>query len=83
MRNLKSLKVRMEEIFYGFRMTIRDAKLQKATSQREAARIRKAFKDELEPSPIPDGIVEFLLRNSPLAEVEFTDSRPYEEKRFL
>ncbi|XP_058781238.1 FBD-associated F-box protein At1g66310-like [Vicia villosa] len=81
LHNLKLLKLRMEEIFYGFRMTLRDTKLLTAKSKREAARIRKAFKDGLELYHIPDGVVEFLLQNSPLAQVEFTVRRPYKEKR--
>ncbi|XP_004501663.1 putative F-box/FBD/LRR-repeat protein At1g78760 [Cicer arietinum] len=74
LNNLKSLKVKMEEISYGFRLTLRDAKLRKAKSQKEAAWIRKAFKAGLEPSSlIPDGVVDFLLQNSRSAEVDFVD----------
>jgi len=66
----------MEELLYGFRMTLRDIKLQNAESKREAARIRKAFKEGLEPSsPVPDGIVDFLCQNSPLAEVDYIKCR--------
>ncbi|KEH28841.1 putative F-box domain, leucine-rich repeat domain, L domain-containing protein [Medicago truncatula] len=76
LHNLKSLKVRMEELLYGFRMTLRDIKLQNAKSKREAARIRKAFKEGLEPpSPVPDGIVDFLCQNSPLVEVDYIKCR--------
>ncbi|KEH24405.1 hypothetical protein MTR_7g108910 [Medicago truncatula] len=64
--NIKSLTVSTT--------TLQDAKLQKAKSQREAARIRKALKEGLRPSsPVPDRIVDFLLQNSPLAEVDFID----------
>lgn len=62
-------------------MTLRDTKLEKAKSKREAARIRKAFKDGLELYHIPDGVVEFLLQNSPLPQLELTVRQPYKEKR--
>ncbi|PNX73554.1 F-box family protein [Trifolium pratense] len=71
--NLKSLKVKMEELTPGFRMTLLDAKLYNAESKNERKRLRKKFKEEGSGSLIPDGIVNFLLQNSPSAEVEFID----------
>ncbi|MCH80914.1 F-box family protein [Trifolium medium] len=71
--NLKSLKVKMEELTPGFRMTLLDAKLHNAESKNERKRLRKKFKEEGSGSLIPDGIVNFLLQNSPSAEVEFID----------
>jgi hypothetical protein len=75
--------VNIDELSYGFRMTLMDAMVEKAKSKREAARIRKAFKAGLEPSsPIPDGIVDFLKQNSPFAKVDYIDClmRPYRER---
>ncbi|PNX71093.1 F-box family protein [Trifolium pratense] len=66
--NLKSLKVKMEELTPGFRMTLLDAKLYNAESKNERKRLRKKFKEEGSGSLIPDGIVNFLLQNSPSAE---------------
>jgi hypothetical protein len=40
-----------------------------AKSSKEADKLRKEFKAGLEPHPIPDGMVDFLRQNSPLAEV--------------
>ncbi|GAU49712.1 hypothetical protein TSUD_407890 [Trifolium subterraneum] len=72
--NLKLLRVEIDKIQYGFRSTLCDVKLQNVQSKKEAARIQKAFELELEPSPpVPDGIVAFLLQNSPSAEVDFVD----------
>jgi len=74
LHNLKSLKVKKEELSHEFRMTLIDAKLPEAKSKNERKKIRKAFKEGLEPSSlIPDGIVDFLLQNSPSAEVDFID----------
>lgn len=55
-------------------MKLLDVKLEKVKSQKEATKLRKAFKEGLEPSsPIPDGIMDFFIQNSPLAEVEIID----------
>ncbi|KAK2445414.1 F-box/FBD/LRR-repeat protein [Trifolium repens] len=63
--NLKFLKVKKELLPYVFLKALNKAKFQKIKSPKEAG---------LEPSaPIPDGIVEFLIQNSPLAEVEIID----------
>jgi hypothetical protein len=43
-----------------------------AKSGKEADKLRKEFKAGLEPHPIPDGMVDFLRQNSPLAEVNLT-----------
>ncbi|XP_057425993.1 F-box/LRR-repeat protein At3g26922-like [Lotus japonicus] len=74
--NLKSLKVKVQRLSYILRMTMIAAKIQKATtaSRREAARLRKEAKylgkTIYERAPIPAGIVDFLLQNSPTAKVE-------------
>ncbi|WJX52426.1 hypothetical protein P8452_38542 [Trifolium repens] len=47
-----------------------------AKSRKEVAKLRKAFKAGLKPPPIPDGIVGFLLQNSPSAKVDFTTKYP-------
>ncbi|XP_058721833.1 uncharacterized protein LOC131593374 [Vicia villosa] len=73
---LKILKVEIEEIRYAFRMLLCDEKLLNIKSKKEASRIEKAFESGLEPSPlVPDGVVDFLLQNSPSAEVDFVDCR--------
>jgi hypothetical protein len=72
--NLKFLKVKKELLPYVFLKALNEAKLQKIKSPKEAAKLQKSFEAGLEPSaPIPDGIVEFLIQNSPLAEVEIID----------
>ncbi|XP_058781237.1 putative FBD-associated F-box protein At5g38570 [Vicia villosa] len=71
---LKSLKVNVDEIQNGVRLKLCKDKLQNVKSKREAARIERAYAFGLEPSPaVPDGIVNFLLHNSPSAEVDFVD----------
>jgi len=72
--NLKSLRVKMEPFSPVFLKVMRDAMLQKVKSKKEAAKLRKAFRDGLIPSSlIPDGIVDFLLQNSPSAKVDYID----------
>ncbi|KAK2391516.1 F-box/FBD/LRR-repeat protein [Trifolium repens] len=72
--NLKSLKVKTKPLTYGFRKTLNAIKLEKIKSRKEAAKLRKSFKAGLEPSaPIPEGIENFLIQNSPLAEVKIID----------
>lgn len=72
--NLKSLKVVMEPLLYKIRMALCEVNLQKVKSKTKAAKFRKDFVQGLEPSSlIPDGILDFLLRNSPSAEVDFVD----------
>ncbi|RHN67135.1 putative F-box domain, leucine-rich repeat domain, L domain-containing protein [Medicago truncatula] len=71
---LKSLKVEIDEILYGVRLTLCEFKLKTVKSKKEAARIKKAYASGSEPSPtVPDGIVDFLRQNSPSAEVDFVD----------
>jgi hypothetical protein len=66
------MKVIVKPLEYGFRQRLCDVKLRKVKSKKEAARLRKAFEKGSEPSPlVPDGIVNFLLQNSPSAEVNF------------
>jgi len=49
-------------------------KLQKVKSKVEAAKLRIEYEKGLKPSsPIPDGIVDFLLQNAPSAEAGFID----------
>ncbi|CAK8564870.1 unnamed protein product [Lathyrus sativus] len=73
---LKSLKVKIDEIQYELRLTLCHEKLWNIESKKEAARIQKAFDLGLEPYPlVPDGIVDFLLQNSPSAEVDLVDCR--------
>jgi DNA-binding protein YbaB len=53
---------------------VKEAMLKKAAakSRKEASKLRKAFKAGLQPPSIPDGIVDFLLQNSPSAKVNIT-----------
>jgi hypothetical protein len=72
--NLESLRVKMEPFSDEFRMTLCRVMLRKAKSTEEAANLVRAFREGLEPSsPIPDGIMDFLLQNSPTAKVDFRD----------
>ncbi|CAK8564891.1 unnamed protein product [Lathyrus sativus] len=73
---LKSLKVKIDEIQYGLCVALCNDKLQNVKSENESAMIQKAFDLGLELSPlVPDGIVDFLLQNSPSVEVDFVDCR--------
>lgn len=57
-------------------MALCNDKLQNVKSKKEAAMIQKAFDLGLEPSPlVPDGVVDFLLQNSPSVEVDLVDCR--------
>ncbi|KAK2445421.1 hypothetical protein QL285_016352 [Trifolium repens] len=71
LRILKSFKVKMEDISIVCRITLMDVKLQNAESKKERKRLRKKFKEEESDSLIPDGIVDFLLQNSPSVQVEY------------
>lgn len=72
--NLKSSRVKMEPFSPETLKLIRDVMLQKIKSKKEAAKLRKAFRDGLKPSSlIPDGIADFLLQNSPSAKVDYID----------
>ncbi|XP_057449122.1 F-box protein At4g22280-like [Lotus japonicus] len=74
--HLKSLKVKVERFTSLLRTAMIDVKIQKAAtvSQREAARLHKEAdiieKTKSEHAPIPAGILNFLLQNSPSAEVK-------------
>lgn len=64
----------MKPLSYELRKILVYTKLQKIKSRKEAAELEKAYKAGLEPSSIiPEGIVEFLLQNSPSAEVDIVD----------
>ena len=72
--NLKFLKVKKEPLQDLFLKSLFQDKIQKIKSRKEAANLRRSFKARLEPfAPKPDGIVEFLIKNSPSAEVEIVD----------
>ncbi|GAU29478.1 hypothetical protein TSUD_65130 [Trifolium subterraneum] len=62
MCSLKSLKVKLKPLSYGLSMAVKTVKLE------------KALKAGFEPSsPIPDGILELLLHNSPSANVDIVE----------
>jgi hypothetical protein len=68
------MRVELDEIQYEFRMLLCKVKLLTVESKEETARIKKAFELGSEPSPpIPVGMVDFLLQNSPSAEVDYID----------
>jgi len=46
--------------------------LQNVMLKKIAAKSMKQLRERLEPPPIPDGIVAFLLQNSPSAKVDIT-----------
>ncbi|PNX93299.1 F-box family protein [Trifolium pratense] len=81
--NLKSLRVEFDEIQYELRMLLCKVKLLTVESGEETARIKKAFELGWEPSPIPVGMVEFLLQNSLRAKVDYVDGtkRPLRPRR--
>lgn len=71
---MKLLKVKKKPLVYSFQWQLIMDKLEKMKSQKEADKLRKSFKEGLEPSaPIPDGIVDLLIQNSPSAQVEIID----------
>ncbi|CAJ2678218.1 unnamed protein product [Trifolium pratense] len=77
--NLKSLEVELIPLYSGFLLFyMEEVMLKKAAakSRKEAAKLRKAFKAGLKPPPIPDGIVGFLLQNSPASKVNITTGCP-------
>ncbi|XP_057450975.1 F-box/LRR-repeat protein At4g14103-like [Lotus japonicus] len=81
--NLKRLIIRQEQLSLKLRMIMRSARLERAAtvSLEEAAKLRKEAAMLLETlfdrtaplPPLPDGIVNFLIQNSPSAEVEIID----------
>ncbi|XP_045819331.1 putative F-box/FBD/LRR-repeat protein At1g78760 isoform X1 [Trifolium pratense] len=77
--NLKSLEVELIPLYSGFLLFyMEEVMLKKAAakSRKEAAKLRKAFKAGLKPPPVPDGIVGFLLQNSPASKVNITTGCP-------
>jgi hypothetical protein len=71
---LKKLEVELLPIQNGLYQSMQKAMLKKAAakSREEADKLRKEFEAGLFPNPIPDGMVDFLRQNSPLAEVNLT-----------
>ncbi|KAL5054436.1 hypothetical protein RYX36_035118 [Vicia faba] len=62
LHSLKSLKVKLKPLSYGLSMALKIVNLE------------KTLKAGFEPSsPIPDGILNFLLQNSPSADVDIID----------
>jgi len=55
----------------GLPNIVSDAMLKKvaAKSRKDSSKLGKSFKASLKPPPIPDGIVDFLRKNSPSAKV--------------
>lgn len=73
LRNLKSLKVIMKRIPSGLSKKLIDANLAQlpARSQEEASKLQEAFKvGSKSSSSILEGILDFLLQNSPSAKVD-------------
>ncbi|GAU45348.1 hypothetical protein TSUD_84650 [Trifolium subterraneum] len=80
LRNLKSLEVELtplDDDGHLFQI-IKDSMLKKAAakSPKEYAELIKAFEAHLELPAIPDGIVDFLRQNSPLAQLTITNNFP-------
>jgi hypothetical protein len=76
LRNLKSLKVKMKGIPPGLSKRLIDANIAQvpAMSQEEASKLHEAFKlGSKSSSSIPEGILDFLLQNSPSAKVDIID----------
>ncbi|CAL5213525.1 unnamed protein product [Lathyrus oleraceus] len=68
LHSLKSVKVKLKPLSYGLSMALKIVKLE------------KALKAGLEPSsPIPDGILNFLLQNSPSADVDIIDCPRFDD----
>ncbi|AES73131.1 cytochrome C biogenesis protein ccsA, putative [Medicago truncatula] len=71
---IRSMEMKPPSVSIQFCKMLMEAKLQEIKSRKEAAKLRKSFKAGLEPSaPIPDGIINFLLQNSPSAQVYMVD----------
>lgn len=68
------IKLKLPEVQPGFLYILKEAMLEKAAakSRKEAAKLRREFKAGLQPHPVPDGMVDFLLQNSPSAKVDIT-----------
>ncbi|GAU29469.1 hypothetical protein TSUD_65040 [Trifolium subterraneum] len=73
--NLKSMEIKLQSSYLlGLSDVLKEAMVKKvaAKSRKEATKLRKAFDKGLQPPFIPDGIVDFLLQNSPSAKVNIT-----------
>ncbi|XP_057456772.1 uncharacterized protein LOC130747760 [Lotus japonicus] len=72
--SLKSLKVKQVPLSPSFISILRTAKLRRATTKtrKAIAKLKRAIKEEMSTS-IPDGVVDFLLQNSPSAKVDIID----------
>jgi hypothetical protein len=74
---LKSLEVKLKPM--EFLIIMKEVMLREAAakSRKEVAESREAFKgDHWKPSPIPDGIVDFLRQNSPSSKVNIKTDYP-------
>jgi hypothetical protein len=72
--NLKSLKVKIKPLKYELLSSMFAAKLKYVGSTIRYFELIKSFKARFESgSLIPDGILNYLIQNSPLAEVEIID----------
>jgi hypothetical protein len=71
--NLKSIEIKLEPL--ADYTTLFD-ELQRVMLKKIAAKSMKQRIERLEPPPIPDGIVAFLLQNSPSAKVDITTEYP-------
>ncbi|MCI03965.1 F-box family protein [Trifolium medium] len=68
------IKLEPSEVQLGLPLILEQDMLKKAAakSRKEVAKLRKAFKAGWQLPSIPDGIVNFLLQNSPSAKVDIT-----------
>lgn len=75
LRKLKSLKVKRKGISARLSKTLIDAKLAQLPDmsfiKKEVYTLREAYKEGS--SSIPDGIVQFLIQNSPSAEIHISN----------
>jgi len=72
--NLKSLEIELESLQMGLPDILMESMLRKvaAKSLKKAAKLRKAFEEGWRPQLIPNGMVDFLLQNSPTAKLEIS-----------
>jgi hypothetical protein len=68
------IKLEPLEVQLGLPFILKEDMLKKAAakSRKEVAKLRKAFKAGWKLPSIPDGMVDFLLQNSPSAKVDIT-----------
>ncbi|KAK2437050.1 F-box/LRR-repeat protein [Trifolium repens] len=73
---LKSMEIKLEPMCYQHALLymVKGVMLKKAAakSRKEVAKLQREFKAGSQPPSIPDGMVNFLLQNSPSAKVEIT-----------